>query len=291
MKINLNNLKKVKIESVFLLSVVFLVFSLIYFLVFIFDFQTDWANYQESYKDISSRMAKTDQEKELINQFEVNIKQIHIKELNKTDRCISCHVSIDEEKFKNIKQPLTSHPGEYLKNHPIEKFGCTICHGGLGMATTTESAHGAAEEEGSLYPMLGGVFIQSSCGKCHAENSYKETSVIGKGKRLFDLYGCNVCHKLYKSGGTAGPDLTKIGAKKYYDVSWGSEYHGDKNISEWLVNHFENPSYYYESKMMDFKMNNENATALAVYMLSLVPEEIPTEYVVKKKENISEVIK
>jgi cytochrome c2 len=92
------------------------------------------------------------------------------------------------------------------------------------------------------------------------------------------LYGCNVCHKLYRSGGTAGPDLTKIGSKKYYDVDWGKYDNGKKDIAEWLVNHFMNPSHYYNSKMMDFKMNEENAIALAVYMLSLTPDVIPVEY-------------
>lgn len=283
MKINLNKIKNFNITSLLVLSTVTILFFVIYFLVFVFDFQKDWSNYQKDYRDLAIQMAKTDDEKVLINDFKIEIKQAVVEPLNRVDRCISCHVAIDHKGFENVPQPLRSHPGFYIDNHPVEDFGCTVCHNGLGKATTKEAAHGEGEE-GKLYPMYRGVFVQSSCGKCHDENSYVETSVIGTGKRLYEFYGCNICHKLYKSGGTAGPDLTKIGSKKYYDVDWGENYKGEKNLTEWLINHFKDPSHYYESKMMDFKMNDENARALAVYMLSLVEEQIPGKYLVNKNK-------
>lgn len=284
MKITFEPLRKFKITSFFLFSIGSVI-SLILIIVLIFqDSQGEWVNYQKRYKSISLKNTENEQEIKEIKESKIEIKQLVLNSLNRIDRCISCHISADQPQFKEAKQPLTTHPGSYLENHPVEKFGCTICHEGLAMATTAHEAHG--DDDPSLHPMLRGVFIQASCGKCHNENKYSETSVIGTGKRLFSLYGCRVCHKLYKSGGTAGPDLTQIGGKKYFDVSWGENYQGKKLLSDWLVSHFKNPSYYYPSKMMDFKMTDENAIALAVYMLSLVPEEIPEEYVFDKKNNI-----
>lgn len=281
MKKIFNDIKNVKLTNAILLSVSFIVFFLIFFSVFIFEFDKDYADYQNEYKELALQMAKTDEKKQLINDFEIEIKQVIVQDLNRVDRCISCHVAVEQKEFSEVEQPLSAHPGSYLENHPVEEFGCTICHEGLGLATTAEAAHGESEEEGALHPMYRGVFVQSSCGKCHNPQSYKESSVIGIGKKLYELYGCNVCHKLYKSGGTAGPDLTKIGAKKYYDVDWGLNFEGEKNLTEWLINHFKNPSHYYNSKMLDFKMNDENAIALAVYMLSLTSENIPQKFLVK----------
>lgn len=283
MKMNLSKIKKMNVTNLLVLSVVTILFFLIYFLVFVFDFQKDWAYYQKEYRDLATQMASTEEEKALIDDFEIEIKQVVVEPLNKVDRCISCHIAVDQKGFEDTPQPLRTHPGSYMDQHPVEDFGCTVCHNGLGKATTMQAAHGEGEE-GELYPMYRGVFVQSSCGKCHDENSYAETSVIGTGKRLYEFYGCNVCHKLYKTGGTAGPDLTKIGSKKYYDVDWGENYEGEKNLTDWLINHFKDPSHYYESKMMDFKMNDENATALAVYMLSLVEEQIPEKYLVNKNK-------
>ena len=282
MKIDIYKIRELAFSSYFLFTIGSIIIFIISLIIIIQDDLPDWANYQKEYKNIALGKATTDQDKEEIAELSIEIKQIVIDPLDKIDRCITCHIGINDPIFKESHQPLTTHPGNYLQNHPSKKFGCTICHEGSGMATISEEAHG--DNEPSLYPMFRGVFIQASCGKCHSENQFNETSALGTGKRLFDLYGCRVCHKVYKSGGTAGPDLTVVGGKKYQDFYWGEDYDGKHSISEWFINHFKDPSYYYPSKMMNFKMTDENAIALSVYMLSLTPEVIPVEYLHGKNE-------
>jgi hypothetical protein len=48
--------------------------------------------------------------------------------MNRTDRCISCHVAIEDPNFQTEANPLKAHPIGYLENHDPEKHGCTICH-------------------------------------------------------------------------------------------------------------------------------------------------------------------
>ncbi|HVA18263.1 MAG TPA: hypothetical protein VMV59_11195, partial [Candidatus Dormibacteraeota bacterium] len=78
-----------------------------------------------------------------------------------TDRCQSCHVGMDPtfvppaltltkadlglQKSKNA--PFSSHPDQQLLVwHPLDKFGCSPCHGGNGRALdTVEMAHGRYE--------------------------------------------------------------------------------------------------------------------------------------------------
>jgi len=46
------------------------------------------------------------------------------------------------------------------------------------------------------------------------------------GRLLYDKNGCSACHSIHAKGGTVGPDLTHVGAKRDRD---------------WLVRHFRDP--------------------------------------------------
>ena len=55
----------------------------------------------------------------------------------RADRCITCHQGVNWKGFETAEQPYRTHPREPLTAHPIEKFGCTSCHGGQGWAVDT----------------------------------------------------------------------------------------------------------------------------------------------------------
>lgn len=237
------------------------------------DASPEWERHQKTYRE---RLAAAEDEgsRRLAERFKVQVRQIPLSALARVDRCTSCHVAIEDPAFAKQPLPVAMHPGKLLVIHPPERFGCTICHGGNGLATTRDDAHGLPEP--SLDPMLRGEYLQASCGKCHSDDEFVAGSRLEVGRRLFDHYGCRTCHRLYQSGNTAGPDLTKVGSKKYDAFVWGNEYKGkDRSVVFWLENHFKNPSAFYPSAMLDFKMTDENARALVVYMLSLTDEPIP----------------
>src|SRR3989338_5311664 len=61
----------------------------------------------------------------------------HFTRVNKVDRCTTCHLAIDQRGFENAPQPFKTHPNFDLylsasSSHPLEKTGCTVCHGGNG---------------------------------------------------------------------------------------------------------------------------------------------------------------
>jgi mono/diheme cytochrome c family protein len=116
--------------------------------------------------------------------------------------------------------------------HPMEKFGCTICHQGQGSATDfVNAAHTPADAEqeeewhkeygwthGEFwdFPMLSGRFTESSCLKCHHEvtdlvryGSKEEAPKLLRGYELVRENGCFGCHEIasIKSGRAIGPDL------------------------------------------------------------------------------------
>ena len=132
--------------------------------------------------------------------------------------------------------------------------------------------------------MQAGVYIQASCGKCHFEPYVDGAPMLAIGKRLYDFYGCVQCHKIYKTGGAAGPELTKIAAKQANWYDWGEHHQEEMSAIEWLFNHFKNSQYYDpNSKMTDYAMNDANAKTLTIYMLSLADEVYPDEYYIDEK--------
>ena len=116
--------------------------------------------------------------------------------------------------------------------HPMEKFGCSICHAGQGSATdfglsahTPADAHQQQEWEKTYhwhdshdweFPMLSSRFVESSCLKCHHEvtdlvrqGSREEAPKLMRGFNLVRENGCFGCHEIagIKSGREIGPDL------------------------------------------------------------------------------------
>ncbi|MEW5975267.1 MAG: c-type cytochrome [Acidobacteriota bacterium] len=133
--------------------------------------------------------------------FEVKIKQIHIREVDLVDRCESCHLG--------IREPLTltkadlgneaafiSHPSsELLQIHDPERFGCTPCHNGNGVATTSiKKAHGRYKHW--LWPLYHKENMEAGCNQCHNSDLVLDhAEVLGAGKELFRSRGCMGCHR------------------------------------------------------------------------------------------------
>ena len=176
------------------------------------------------------------------------------------DRCRTCHVGIEkfgtgnalsfphgtpesEEPLDWVAEgkfphPYSSHPRPdvYLSAtspHPLNDFGCTICHDGTGSATSFHNAqHGPNnpvesdewyEEYGYShnhfweYPMLPERLRELACLKCHHEvvelgvnPKFGPTAPhVYEGWQLIRKYGCFGCHEIngYDGEDRIGPDL------------------------------------------------------------------------------------
>ncbi len=138
---------------------------------------------------------------EKMDKFSVDIKQIHVKEIDLIDRCESCHLGTREpveltKAAMGGQEVYVSHPEcDLLKIHNPEKFGCTPCHNGNGIATTAaEKAHG--DYEHWLWPLYVKANIQAGCQQCHSNEivtDYAET--LNQGREIFRGRGCMGCHR------------------------------------------------------------------------------------------------
>jgi len=218
----------------------------------------------------------------------MGLEQIWLESADRVDRCVSCHLGTTWEGLEDAPQPYAKHSAAALEHHPIEKFGCTFCHGGQGYATELPDAHGWVSHWGE--PLLDTkltedyrvgdkwAFLQSNCNVCHRfDRELEGAGYINRGKRLIQEKGCRACHIMNGRGGSIGPDLTRIGDKntEQYDYARLTTV---QTLYSWHIAHLQNPkSMSPESIMPDFGFRSVEAQSIAMVLMSWRDADIPTE--------------
>lgn len=131
------------------------------------NFLREWKNYQKEFRNILLFRAETDLERQNAENFQVEIKQVILEDFNRVDRCISCHNGIDNPDMAEQAQPHAAHSGNYIKSHPVEQFGCSICHGGQDRALSRTQVFARTGDIHWEYPVIPVQYGQSACGRCH----------------------------------------------------------------------------------------------------------------------------
>lgn len=316
MELHTNNLNVMRLKIVLLVSSLI---SLVLLLLSAFEENLggDWRGYQRQYREALAGRAATDAQLDAALSMPIVFQQAFLPDLNRVDRCVTCHMGIEDPGQVGAAQPLSSHPPigrsdtNVFTHHPIDKFGCTICHAGQGRAVEQEAAHGRGEHWPE--PMRSGEAVYTSCGRCHYENDLYgaeddlysngakgglvrtaldraelERSVpgvdeageraIARGKRLVLQSGCLGCHRYRGRGGTLGPDLTYVGDKTKHDFDF-SHVEGPHTVEQWLFTHFKRPGEVVPGTLMpDMSLSDGDAHDLAQYMLSLRRKDVPAAY-------------
>ncbi|MEZ0230901.1 MAG: c-type cytochrome, partial [Planctomycetota bacterium] len=156
---------------------------------------------------------------------------------------------VDKIKTSELKHELKidpvfkSHPNLdlYLSSaspHPIDRFGCTVCHQGEGQSITfagaVHSPNGEAQrehwEEGAvngqklhweerehwIWPQFPTRYVQASCLLCHPNNRpIPGADKLNFGRETWERLSCVGCHKMkgYEDEQKRGPDLRRMTAK------------------------------------------------------------------------------
>ena len=140
---------------------------------------------------------------------------------------------------RGLPHPFAGHPRLDLfvgsqSPHPLQRFGCTVCHEGQGSATSFEwashtpndpdarrrweSEQGWFDNSHWDYPMYPRRFAESLCLKCHhrvldldSSERYPDAPApkVVEGYRLVRTFGCFGCHEISGLAGAKqiAPDL------------------------------------------------------------------------------------
>ena len=247
----------------------------------------DWRYYQWKFPQLVSEKLGADKARTAPS----GLQQIWVPGLRRADRCTTCHQAVTWAGFETAEEPFRTHPAAILKTHPIEKYGCTACHGGQGWAVDLDAAHGPIQhwEEPVLGRTMGeeysladnkAALLQMNCNVCHRydrETAGAET--INMAKALVTEKGCRACHVVNGRGGSIGPDLTFVGDKAPEQFDY-SRLGGQKTMFAWHVAHFKDPRALVQDTVMpNFHLSTRQAQALGVLVMSWRRAPVPAEFV------------
>lgn len=219
-------------------------------LAFVREYRTGWRDIQEHYPSVRAAQGMLPPTRE---EFRPGLQQLFLKPLGRSDRCTTCHLGIENPRLAGAEEPYTAHPGDYLEDHPVERFGCTLCHGGDGSATEEAAAHG--RERHSSTPLTPRELIEANCGVCHTEREVPGAPLLSRGRRLIDEYSCQACH-----------DLPGFTDKKFFGPSWNEV--GRKVTRTWLTHWLEDPhSYLPRPHMPRFRLNQAERIPIVEFLL------------------------
>ncbi len=250
------------------------------------DRKHDWRWYQWEFK----RRVTEKFGKEVATRIPSGAQQFYVAGLARADRCTTCHQAVSWKGFETAEEPFRTHPVEPLKNHPLEKFGCTSCHGGQGYAIDAEEAHGPVKDWeqpvlgadlGESYSLVGqkSALMQMNCNVCHRyDRVTKGADDINLAKQLVIEKGCRACHVINHRGGNIGPDLTWVGDKAPEQYDYGRLL-GQKTAYAWHVAHLKDPrALVPETVMPNFHFSTREAQSIAILVMSWKKATVPADY-------------
>ena len=229
------------------------------------DFFREWKWYQYEYNDLIKELPQR------VKPAEIGVKQIWVQELDRIDRCVTCHLGLKEPALREVKQPFRAHPNIY---HDVEDFGCTACHEGQGLATTYKESVGKVKYwDRPIFPRQ---FMEASCAKCHKEQEVPQAPILTLGRKLIEEFNCVACHKM-------------DGYQKQWVASLDGI--GSKVNRSWLFNWLKKPKEFFsKTRMPNFLLTDEEANNLTDFLMSfkVFPSNAPLEPLPKVLTTASE---
>lgn len=221
------------------------------------------------------------------------IEQIWIEDLARADRCITCHATIEwGPELADAPHPARSHPPGFLEAHPVAQFGCTLCHGGQGAATSEDAAHGHVPhwEEPLLdaalaerYGLTAAQLMETRCNACHRnQDEVAGMPLINAAKAEVKKRRCDLCHVIDGHGETRGPDLTYAGEKHPAHVHFPVDWRQPPTVLAWHIAHFLDPqSVVPGTEMRKFPFSRKDVVGLALLVMSWQRTRLPQAWVPK----------
>ncbi len=199
------------------------------------EYAPEWKKYQREYYRLFADRVDDPELRRKILSTPLEVQQVWTPELDITDRCMTCHMGVNNPKMADAPQPHTVHPD--FTQHNFKEIGCVVCHEGQGSATTTHAAHVMhdleerfgpydAQHIGWERPLLPLEYVQASCQKCHnvMEAPVPGADHLNAGWQLVQEKGCKTCHYIVDSGAKQAPELSTAGTKFYNKEGYSEAY-------------------------------------------------------------------
>jgi len=176
-------------------AVLILAFALATLLIFRKDSQQAWKQYQREYF-----------RKQKIDSAAIAIKIIRPTLTGKPELCLTCHLGLEE----------------ISSSHPVESFGCIICHGGEPLTLDKELAHKTLRGGKNPSDLQ---FVEQSCGtsptgvSCHSGYNERWHNTISRVDRSLQSTACGAIAFTRFTFGLQESDFPVYGTRNVSDDS------------------------------------------------------------------------
>ena len=217
---------------------------------------------QRQYREIGAKRAPSMSAGEVYASRAIAIQQIWLPDFeNRVDRCTTCHLGVADTAMAGAPQPFREHPATYHTPRDFQRFGCTACHEGEGLATDERDAHGTTADAPS--PILPAEFIEAGCGRCHVTDAVRDAPTLSRGRALMAKSGCYACHasRGHEDFRSEAPPLEALSMKT------GAEW-----LHRWLA---DPKAMDANTSMPNFRLGGDEIDVLSHYLFSrAVPPEL-----------------
>lgn len=208
-------------------------------------------------------------------EFEIGLRELAIEPEGRVERCITCHLLEAPAQIAVDAAPVANHSASLLEHHPVEEFGCVVCHDGNPLAVSFE-AHAARWAE---RPLATRRYTEANCLRCHDSLSADEAPNWAAGRAIFDAQGCARCHSTDEKPSGVGPSLGGIGERPGAlsqpvgpdATEWLAQHAGDSHLAylhQSIVDPDASPDGI-DSPMPAFDLEPKEIRDLLVYLKSL----------------------
>lgn len=210
---------------------------------------------QRQFRLVGIARASSGKAAEMYSSRPIAIQQVWIPELNnRVDRCTTCHLGVVDAAMTSAPEPFRTHPPTFHTPRDVQRFGCTACHGGEGLATDESDAHGTSADATS--PILPAELIEAGCGRCHDAEVVRDAPTLSIGRALMTKSNCFACHK------ARGHEDFRADAPPLETLSM-------KTGAEWLRRWLSNPKAVdANSTMPNFQLTGDDIKVLSHYLFA-----------------------
>jgi len=169
---------------------------------------------QREYRKLGTERSRTARAAAEYTGKPVAIHQIWLRDFNdRVDRCTTCHLGVADPAMTGAREPFRLHPRTVHTPGDFDRFGCTSCHGGQGLATDAADAHGRDPDAGD--PLLPLAHAEAGCGRCHTGESVADAPLLSRGRAVMSRSGCYACHAVrgHETFRSDAPPLTALPVK------------------------------------------------------------------------------
>ena len=173
----------------------------------------EYRSIQRGFRTLGMNRAKSLKAAEVYQRRPVAIEQVWLRDLDRVDRCTTCHLGVADLAMDDAPAPHRRHPRTAHTPDGFERMGCTSCHSGEGLATSRPDAHGTTAEASS--PMVPLPYVEAGCGRCHTSEKVAQASLLSRGRELMTRAGCYACHAVrgHEQFRSEAPPLNTFGVK------------------------------------------------------------------------------